>query len=145
MVLRVQHLMGNAPFFSACRKAFHCSLPIRCPTKTGCPRLGTHRFPRSPLPEFGLLRRHTTSFRSFLIIGILVGICTTERLYIFKFILFRLCRTCHTRQFFVHAEEILERNRRQRLGLPLYLYTLLSLNSLMQSVGIAPPLPSGVR
>ncbi len=45
-------------------------------------------------------------------------------------------RTCHTGLLCIFVKEILEGDRRERLALPLYLHMLLSLDGLVQSVGI---------
>ncbi len=56
-----------------------------------------------------------------------------------KLIRLRLRRARHPRQLLVKAEIILNRNRRQRLRLPLNAHPLLRLNRLMQPVAPAPP------
>ena len=56
-----------------------------------------------------------------------------------ELVLLGLRRARHARKLFVHAEIILESNRRQRLGLALNLHALLRLDGLMEAVRIAAP------
>ena len=54
-----------------------------------------------------------------------------------KLVLFGLCRARHAAELVVHAEVVLEGNRRERLALALNLHAFLRLDRLMQSVRIA--------
>ena len=54
---------------------------------------------------------------------------------ILEFVGFRISRTGHTSQFFIHTEVILESDRGKRLVFLIDLDTFLSFNGLMQTFG----------
>ncbi len=60
-----------------------------------------------------------------------------ERVYALEFVFFGLCRTRHTREFFVHTEEVLEGYRRKRFVLASDLNVFLCFYRLMQAFVVA--------
>ena len=56
-----------------------------------------------------------------------------------KFVFFGFRRACHSRQFVIHSEVILKRDRRQRLRFALNAHAFLRLDRLMQAVRVSPP------
>ena len=51
---------------------------------------------------------------------------------------FRDSSTCHTSKLLIHSEVVLESDTGKRRTLLLYLYALLSLNGLVESLGVSP-------
>ena len=107
--------------------------------------MATHHFPhdRSVFPAFRLIngiRQIDADFRL-----IRRNLHDIHAVNFDEFLLFRLRRPRHARQFVVHTEIILERNCRKRLAFPLDLQPFLRFNRLMKPIGITTPMHETTR